>query len=73
LAVLAAIRCAWSLVQPGMICLSDIVCQIKGKLAISDSDMDVQVGSSIAITLGFLVQSMAVVSWFFKTGYRLKN
>jgi ABC-2 type transport system permease protein len=34
---------------------------------------DVHVGSSIAVTLGFLVLCMAIVSWFFKTGYRLKN
>ncbi len=34
---------------------------------------DVHVGSSVAITLGFLVLCMAIVSWFFKTGYRLKN
>jgi ABC-2 type transport system permease protein len=34
---------------------------------------DVHVGWSVAITLGFLVLCMAIVSWFFKTGYRLKN
>jgi ABC-2 type transport system permease protein len=34
---------------------------------------DVHVGFSVAITLGFLVLCMAIVSWFFKTGYRLKN
>jgi ABC-2 type transport system permease protein len=34
---------------------------------------DVHVGSSVAITLGFLVLCMLIVSWFFKTGYRLKN
>ncbi len=34
---------------------------------------DVHVGSSVAITLGFLGLCMAIVSWFFKTGYRLKN
>ncbi len=34
---------------------------------------DVHVGSSVEITLGFLVLCMAIVSWFFKTGYRLKN
>jgi len=34
---------------------------------------DVHVGLSVAITLGFLVLCMAIVSWFFKTGYRLKN
>jgi len=34
---------------------------------------DVHVGWSVAVTLGFLVLCMAIVSWFFKTGYRLKN
>jgi ABC-2 type transport system permease protein len=34
---------------------------------------DVHIGLSVAITLGFLVLCMAIVSWFFKTGYRLKN
>jgi ABC-2 type transport system permease protein len=34
---------------------------------------DVHVGASVAVTLGFLVLCMAIVSWFFKTGYRLKN
>ena len=34
---------------------------------------DVHVGSSVAITLGFLVLCMLIVTWFFKTGYRLKN
>jgi ABC-2 type transport system permease protein len=34
---------------------------------------DVHVGLSLAITLGFLGLCMAIVSWFFKTGYRLKN
>jgi ABC-2 type transport system permease protein len=34
---------------------------------------DVHVGLSVAITLGFLALCMAIVSWFFKTGYRLKN
>jgi ABC-2 type transport system permease protein len=34
---------------------------------------DVHVGSSVAITLGFLALCMLIVSWFFKTGYRLKN
>ena len=34
---------------------------------------DVGVGVSIAMTLGFLAASMAVVAWIFKTGYRLKN
>ncbi|HEV2624753.1 MAG TPA: ABC transporter permease [Xanthobacteraceae bacterium] len=34
---------------------------------------DVHVELSLAITLGFLALCMAIVSWFFKTGYRLKN
>jgi len=34
---------------------------------------DVHVGWSFAITMGFLALCMAIVSWFFKTGYRLKN
>ena len=34
---------------------------------------DVSVGISVAMTLGFLAISMAVVAWIFKTGYRLKN
>ena len=34
---------------------------------------DVSVGTSIAMTLGFLALSMGVVAWIFKTGYRLKN
>jgi ABC-2 type transport system permease protein len=34
---------------------------------------DVHVASSVAITLGFLALCMLIVSWFFKTGYRLKN
>jgi ABC-2 type transport system permease protein len=34
---------------------------------------DVHVGSSVAITLGFLLLCMLIVTWFFKTGYRLKN
>jgi ABC-2 type transport system permease protein len=34
---------------------------------------DVHVGWSVVVTLGFLVLCMAIVSWFFKTGYRLKN
>ena len=34
---------------------------------------DVHVGWSVAMTLGFLALCMAIVSWFFKTGYRLKN
>jgi ABC-2 type transport system permease protein len=34
---------------------------------------DVHVGLSVAITFGFLALCMAIVWWFFKTGYRLKN
>jgi ABC-2 type transport system permease protein len=34
---------------------------------------DVHVGLSVAIAISFLVLCMAIVSWFFKTGYRLKN
>jgi ABC-2 type transport system permease protein len=34
---------------------------------------DVHVGLSVAVTIGFLALCMAIVSWFFKTGYRLKN
>jgi ABC-2 type transport system permease protein len=34
---------------------------------------DVHVGLSVAVTLLFLALCMAIVSWFFKTGYRLKN
>ena len=34
---------------------------------------DVHVGLSVTVTLGFLALCMAIVSWFFKTGYRLKN
>ena len=34
---------------------------------------DVSVGLSIAMTLGFLAISMAIVAWIFKTGSRLKN
>jgi ABC-2 type transport system permease protein len=34
---------------------------------------DVSLGLSLAMTLGFLAISMGVVSWIFKTGYRLKN
>ena len=34
---------------------------------------DVNVGYSLAATLVFLVICMAVIWWFFKTGYRLKN
>jgi ABC-2 type transport system permease protein len=34
---------------------------------------DVGVATSMAMTLGFLALCLAVVSWIFKTGYRLKN
>jgi ABC-2 type transport system permease protein len=34
---------------------------------------DVNVGISLAMTLVFLTICMAIVWWFFKTGYRLKN
>jgi ABC-2 type transport system permease protein len=34
---------------------------------------DVGVGVSLAMTLLFLVVSMAIVAWIFKTGYRLKS
>ncbi len=34
---------------------------------------DVGVGVSLAMTLAFFVVSLAVVSWIFKTGYRLKR
>jgi ABC-2 type transport system permease protein len=34
---------------------------------------DVNVGLSLAATLGFLVLCLAVVGWIFKTGYRLKT
>jgi ABC-2 type transport system permease protein len=34
---------------------------------------DVSVGISLAMTLLFLAICMAIVWWFFKTGYRLKN
>ncbi len=34
---------------------------------------DVGVEVSLAMTLGFLAVSLAVVAWIFKTGYRLKN
>jgi ABC-2 type transport system permease protein len=33
---------------------------------------DVGVAVSLAMTLGFLVASLAIVAWIFKTGYRLK-
>ena len=34
---------------------------------------DVSVGISLAMTLAFLAACLAVVTWMFKTGYRLKN
>ena len=34
---------------------------------------DVSVGISLAMTVVFLVMSMAIVAWIFKTGYRLKT
>jgi len=34
---------------------------------------DVSVGLSLAATLGFLLLCLAIVSWMFKTGYRLKT
>jgi ABC-2 type transport system permease protein len=34
---------------------------------------DVAVGTSLGITLGFLLVLLAVVGWMFKSGYRLKN
>lgn len=34
---------------------------------------DVDVGISLAATLGFLVVCLAIVGWIFRTGYRLKN
>ncbi|MGC4023744.1 MAG: ABC transporter permease [Mesorhizobium sp.] len=36
-------------------------------------DADVGVGISLAATLGFLLVCLAIVSWIFRTGYRLKN
>jgi ABC-2 type transport system permease protein len=34
---------------------------------------DVAVAISLAVTAGFLLACLAVVSWMFRTGYRLKN
>jgi ABC-2 type transport system permease protein len=34
---------------------------------------DVGVGLSLAMTVGFLLACIAIVSWIFKTGYRLKS
>ncbi len=33
---------------------------------------DVGVGASVAVAFGFLITSLAIVGWIFKTGYRLK-
>lgn len=33
---------------------------------------DVHIGVSLAMTLGFMVVCLAVISWMFRTGYRLK-
>jgi ABC-2 type transport system permease protein len=34
---------------------------------------DVAVGTSLGMTLGFFMACLALVSWMFRTGYRLKN
>src|SRR6186997_1116976 len=34
---------------------------------------DVSVGVSLAMTLAFMVISLAIIAWIFKTGYRLKS
>jgi ABC-2 type transport system permease protein len=34
---------------------------------------DVNIEISVAMTLLFLAVCMAIIWWFFKTGYRLKN
>ncbi|HUL93173.1 MAG TPA: sugar ABC transporter permease, partial [Burkholderiales bacterium] len=34
---------------------------------------DVSVGVSLAVTALFLVASLAVIAWIFRTGYRLKT
>ena len=34
---------------------------------------DVDVGVSLAMTLGFMAVSLAIVAWIFKTGYKLKR
>ncbi len=34
---------------------------------------DVNVGTSLGLTLGFLAACLGLVAWIFKTGYRLKN
>ena len=37
------------------------------------STSDVAVGISLAATLGFFLVCLAIVSWMFRTGYRLKT
>jgi ABC-2 type transport system permease protein len=34
---------------------------------------DVNVATSLGLTLGFFAACLGVVAWVFKTGYRLKN
>jgi ABC-2 type transport system permease protein len=34
---------------------------------------DVPVGWSLAVTLGFFLVFLAIVTWIFRTGYRLKS
>jgi ABC-2 type transport system permease protein len=34
---------------------------------------DVAIGTSLAMTFGFLLLLLAVVGWMFRTGYRLKK
>jgi ABC-2 type transport system permease protein len=34
---------------------------------------DVGVGTSLAATIGFLAVCLVLVTWIFRTGYRLKN
>jgi ABC-2 type transport system permease protein len=34
---------------------------------------DVHIGISVAMTFAFLIACLAIVSWMFRTGYRLKN
>jgi ABC-2 type transport system permease protein len=34
---------------------------------------DVSVAFSLAMTVSFLLISLAIVAWIFKTGYRLKS
>jgi ABC-2 type transport system permease protein len=45
-------------------------CTLRGKVV---RIADVAVTVSVAMTLAFLAVCMAIVWWFFKTGYRLKN